>query len=273
MIAPASSSPGSTPPPPEADVLSVRDVSRVFGGLTAVSGLSMRLKVGELIGLIGPNGAGKTTAFNVVTGVYPPSSGEIYLGDRRIDGLNPVAINHAGIARTFQNIRLFKGLTVLDNVVVGFNRSAEHGLLRTILRTPRFFRERRDAEQRGVELLHTLRLGDKSDLLAKNLPYGDQRRLEIARALATNPKILLLDEPAAGMNPQEKQELMKLIRFIRDHFGVGILLIEHDMKLVMSICERITVLDHGETIAVGTPQEVQCNPAVIEAYLGEPVST
>jgi branched-chain amino acid transport system ATP-binding protein len=269
MTAPA---PTSAPRPAASGVsLDVRNVTRMFGGLTAVSDFSLSLAVGELVGLIGPNGAGKTTCFNLVTGVYPPTRGEIRLGDRRIDGFNPVRINQAGIARTFQNIRLFQNLTVLDNVVVGFTRSAEHGLLRTILRTPKFFRERHAAEVRGMELLRTLRLDDKAHYVAKNLPYGDQRRLEIARALATDPKILLLDEPAAGMNPAEKVELMQLIRFIRDRFGVGILLIEHDMKLVMSICERITVLDHGETIAVGSPEEVQNNPDVIEAYLGEPV--
>jgi branched-chain amino acid transport system ATP-binding protein len=253
------------------EILAASAVSKRFGGLCAVTDFSITVRPGDLIGLIGPNGAGKTTAFNIITGVYPPTSGQIRLGSRRIDGLDPVAINHAGIARTFQNIRLFKNLTVLDNVVVGFNRSAEHGLLGTVLRTPRFFRERRLAEHRGMELLRTLRLDDKAAFVSKNLPYGDQRRLEIARALATNPKFLLLDEPAAGMNPAEKLELMQLIRFIRDRFGVGILVIEHDMKLVMTICERITVLDHGETIAVGTPQEVQCHPEVIEAYLGEPV--
>jgi branched-chain amino acid transport system ATP-binding protein len=250
--------------------LVVDRVSKRFGGLAAVTDFSLSLKVGELVGLIGPNGAGKTTCFNLVTGVYPPTTGRITLGGKRLDGLNPVAINHAGVARTFQNIRLFQNLTVLDNVVVGLNRSAEHGLLATILRTPKFFRECRAADALGLKLLSTLGLADKSDAIAKSLPYGDQRRLEIARALATGPKILLLDEPAAGMNPAEKTDLMQLIRLIRDRFDVGILLIEHDMKLVMSICERITVLDHGETIAVGTPLEVRCHPDVIEAYLGEP---
>ncbi|MGH7215504.1 MAG: ABC transporter ATP-binding protein, partial [Tepidisphaeraceae bacterium] len=226
-------------------LLDINNVSIRFGGLRALSDFNFSLDQGQLVALIGPNGAGKTTAFNVVTGVYAPTAGVIRLGGKRLDGKSPVAINHAGIARTFQNIRLFQNLTVLDNVVVGFNRSAEHGLVSTIVRGPMFVRERRIFRARGLDLLRTLRLDDKADHLASNLPYGDQRRLEIARALATDPTILLLDEPAAGMNPQEKVELMELIRFIRDRFGVGIWLIEHDMKLVMTISERITVLDHG----------------------------
>jgi branched-chain amino acid transport system ATP-binding protein len=253
-----------------ADVLRIEHVTRRFGGLLAVGDFSLTLHKGDLQGLIGPNGAGKTTAFNVITGVYAPTSGQIHLGDKRIDGTLPAAINRAGIARTFQNIRLFQNLSVLDNVAVAFDRSPR-GLVSTIMHSPRSERRRAHVEQQSIDLLATLGLEDKAGFIAKNLPYGDQRRLEIARALATQPTMLLLDEPAAGMNPQEKVELMELIRFIRQQFGLGILLIEHDMQLVMSICEKITVLDHGETIAIGTAQEVQCNPEVIEAYLGEPV--
>jgi branched-chain amino acid transport system ATP-binding protein len=250
-------------------LLEISHVSMQFGGLKALSDFNFNLDRAELAGLIGPNGAGKTTAFNIVTGVYCPTGGSIRLDGKNIEGELPVAVNHAGIARTFQNIRLFQNLTVLDNVAAGFHRSARHGFLSTLLRTPRYFRQEQAARRGAMELLEIFGLAGQAAALAGSLPYGHQRRLEIARALATRPKILMLDEPAAGMNPREKVELMELIRSIREKFQVGIWLIEHDMKLVMSICQRITVLDHGETIAVGSPQEVQDNEKVIEAYLGK----
>jgi branched-chain amino acid transport system ATP-binding protein len=250
-------------------LLEIHDLSLHFGGLRALSKFNFTLEQGQLVGLIGPNGAGKTTTFNIVTGVYLPTAGSVELAGHNVAGKKPFRINRLGIARTFQNIRLFSELSVLDNVLIGFNQSITHGFFGTVFRTPRHQREESKHDHEALDLLNTLGLADRAYDLARNLPYGHQRRLEIARALATNPKILLLDEPAAGMNPQEKIELMELIRFIRDRFNVGIWLIEHDMKLVMAVCERLHVLDHGETIATGPPDQVRANRKVIEAYLGE----
>jgi branched-chain amino acid transport system ATP-binding protein len=249
-------------------LLEVKELSIAFGGLKAVQNFNLTLPAGSLYGLIGPNGAGKTTAFNLLTGVYRPDSGSVHLAGRRVDGKRPHQIAHAGLARTFQNIRLFGELSALDNVRLGCQMRHPHGMWSTILRSPRFVREERAINRDSLELLEIFGQQDHAREQAKNLAYGNQRRLEIARALATMPKVLLLDEPAAGMNPQEKIELMNLIRFIRDKFSLAILLIEHDMTLVMSVCDRITVLDHGETIAEGTPAEIRCHPGVIEAYLG-----
>ncbi len=250
-------------------LLDVRDVSITFGGLKAVQAFSLSLPAGALYGLIGPNGAGKSTAFNLMTGVYRPQTGGVNVAGRRVDGRKPYQIVAAGLARTFQNIRLFGDLTVLDNVKLGGQLRRPHGIWATLLGTGSVVASERATDARCRELLGVFGLARRAGEQARNLPYGDQRRLEIARALATGPKVLLLDEPAAGMNPQEKQELMDLIRFVRDRFSVAVLVIEHDMKLVMSICERITVLDHGETIAEGTPEQVRSNKKVVEAYLGE----
>lgn len=240
-----------------------------FGGLKAVSDFSLKLNEKELVGLIGPNGAGKTTVFNMLTGVYAPSSGTITLDGAFIQGKKTYEITQKSICRTFQNIRLFKNVTVLDNVKISFNFQAKYSLLHSIFRLPSFFKGENEIESKSLELLEIFGLANKKDELASNLSYGEQRKLEIARALAANPKLLLLDEPAAGMNPQETQELTHLIKWIRDKFNIAILLIEHDMKLVMSLCEKIVVVDYGKIIAEGTPEEIKNNPKVIKAYLGE----
>ncbi|MBR2845036.1 MAG: ABC transporter ATP-binding protein [Solobacterium sp.] len=250
-------------------ILEVEDLGIDFGGLTAVNNLNLKVYNNEIVGLIGPNGAGKTTVFNMLTKVYQPSRGTIRLCGQDTAKMTTEDVNKAGIARTFQNIRLFSNLSVIDNVKAGMHNEITYSPADSIFRTKKYYSEEKRIDEKAHELLKIMGLDDLAEVSAGSLPYGGQRRLEIARAMATNPKLLLLDEPAAGMNPQETEELMDMIRFVRDHFHIAILLIEHDMKLVMGICERITVINFGMMLASGTPEEIQSNPAVIKAYLGE----
>jgi len=250
-------------------MLDVRNLSISFGGLRAVDSFDLQIEKGMLYGLIGPNGAGKTTVFNLLTGVYKPSEGIVKLDGNDITGKSITDINKAGIARTFQNIRLFKELSVLDNVKAGLHNQHKYSVIEGIFRMPNYYKVEKEMDERALEILKVFDLDGEAETLASNLPYGKQRKLEIARAIATEPKLLLLDEPAAGMNPNETIELMETIRFVRDKFDTTILLIEHDMKLVSGICEELTVLNFGRVLAQGKTEEVLNNPAVITAYLGE----
>ena len=250
------------------DILQIEMLCKNFGGLRAVKDFEMTIPVGGLYGLIGPNGAGKTTVFNLITGLYAITSGTIHFDGQSIIGLQPHEITRLGIARTFQNIRLFPNLTVLDNVRIAYHGHAGYSMIDSLLRTPRYDEKEAELTERAQEFLEVFNLHDRQGEIAKNLPYGEQRRLEIARALAADPKLLLLDEPAAGMNPKETIALMDLIHFIHERFNLTILLIEHQMQVVMGVCERITVMDFGEVIARGNPEEIQTNERVVEAYLG-----
>lgn len=250
-------------------VLEAKKLGIDFGGLTAVNNFDIKVEGNDIYGLIGPNGAGKTTVFNLLTKVYQPTRGSIILNAVDTKNMSTVDVNKAGIARTFQNIRLFNKMTVMENVLVGFHNNITYSTLDGIFKTPKYRKQEKEMHDKALDLLKIFKLEDFADLNASSLPYGAQRRLEIARALATNPCLLLLDEPAAGMNPTETEELMNTIRFIRDHFHIAILLIEHDMKLVMGVCEKITVLNFGQVLTSGKPQEIQNNPEVIKAYLGD----
>lgn len=250
-------------------ILEVKDLTIRFGGLTAVENFNINIEKNELVGLIGPNGAGKTTIFNILTGVYIPTEGSVHLNGVNTVGKRPSKIVMLGSSRTFQNIRLFKNMSVLDNIKVAYHNQMSYKFISSIIKNTKYRVEEARANDVAMKLLKVFGLESYNQELAKNLPYGKQRKLEIARAIATNPTLLLLDEPAAGMNPQETAELMETIKFVKDEFNVSILLIEHDMKLVMGICERIVVIDYGKIIAKGSPREIRKNPNVIKAYLGE----